>query len=226
MQTPPNPSTLRRILEQQNKLSDVTLLECELDGLRVTTDRSSRSYRESVDMFAPGSGLVPMATVEAARAAARAVAQPVRDAFKGKTLWFRQLTLDSDHGNVNVAPYSPVKVIDVVAPDVFHKYDSTEPKFILQTESGEQGWTQFVRDPAPGYLYVRDPRQMFPARVWAYIERGKIFIGMTKDQALASWGEPERVNRTLTRGGVSEQWVYGPSTYLYFSNGRLTAAQN
>jgi len=49
---------------------------------------------------------------------------------------------------------------------------------------------------------------------------------MTKDQAIASWGRPERVNRTLTRGGVSEQWVYGLSTYLYFTNGRLTAAQN
>jgi hypothetical protein len=102
-------------------------------------------------------------------------------------------------------------------------------KFVFETASGEHISRKIdnLRDPFSGDVYfTRDPRQIFPARVWAYIKRGQVVVGMTKEQALASWGRPERVNRTLTRGGVSEQWVYGLSTYLYFTNGRLTAAQN
>ena len=52
-------------------------------------------------------------------------------------------------------------------------------------------------------------------------------IGMTKAQALKScWGRPESVNRTITAHSVTEQWVYGYSSYLYFTNGRLTAIQD
>ena len=52
-------------------------------------------------------------------------------------------------------------------------------------------------------------------------------IGMTKAQALKScWGRPESVNRTITAQSVTEQWVYGYSSYLYFTNGRLTAIQD
>ena len=40
-----------------------------------------------------------------------------------------------------------------------------------------------------------------------------------------SWGKPDSINRTKTKYGIHEQWVYGNS-YLYFDNGVLTAAQN
>lgn len=54
-----------------------------------------------------------------------------------------------------------------------------------------------------------------------------VTIGMTKQQVLDSmWGEPQKINRTATAYGVSEQWVYPNGNYLYFENGRLTAIQN
>lgn len=41
-------------------------------------------------------------------------------------------------------------------------------------------------------------------------------IGMTKEQVLKSaQGSPRRINRTTTRFGTEEQWVYDYS-YLYF----------
>jgi hypothetical protein len=49
---------------------------------------------------------------------------------------------------------------------------------------------------------------------------------MTKQQAIMSWGEPSSVNRTITGRIVHEQWVYGDSNYLYFTNGVLTSIQN
>ena len=57
-------------------------------------------------------------------------------------------------------------------------------------------------------------------------QRG-VNIGMTKQQVLDSmWGEPEKINKTTTAYGTSEQWVYPNNNYLYFENGILTAIQN
>lgn len=53
-------------------------------------------------------------------------------------------------------------------------------------------------------------------------------IGMSREEVRneTSWGEPRLVNRTTTKYGVNEQWVYGNGNYLYFENGKLTAIQN
>lgn len=53
-------------------------------------------------------------------------------------------------------------------------------------------------------------------------------IGMTASTVInkTSWGAPNLVNTTITKHGRDEQWVYGSGSYLYFSNGKLTAIQN
>ncbi|MBL7968660.1 MAG: SH3 domain-containing protein [Prolixibacteraceae bacterium] len=55
---------------------------------------------------------------------------------------------------------------------------------------------------------------------------GKIWIGMTFEMALDSWGEPEDINRTVTNSTIHEQWVYKENKYLYFENGKLSAWQD
>jgi len=56
------------------------------------------------------------------------------------------------------------------------------------------------------------------------ILQGKVKIGMTKEMCKLSWGEPEKINETITAGKKTEQWVYSDN-YLYFDNGILTAMQ-
>ncbi len=51
-------------------------------------------------------------------------------------------------------------------------------------------------------------------------------LGMTKSQATTLWGSPQKINRTRTTVGTSEQWVYSRNRYLYFDNGILTAIQD
>lgn len=59
------------------------------------------------------------------------------------------------------------------------------------------------------------------------IREGKLIIGMNRDQAIASWGKPEKINRTVTRAGNTEQWVFGSfGPFVYFENGILTAWQD
>ena len=57
------------------------------------------------------------------------------------------------------------------------------------------------------------------------ILQNKIWIGMTKEMALESWGNPDDINRTVTAYYIHEQWVYS-SQYLYFEDGILTSWQD
>lgn len=55
---------------------------------------------------------------------------------------------------------------------------------------------------------------------------GEIWIGMTDDMAKASIGYPDDINRTVTRYGTHEQWVYNKKDMnLYFDDGVLTSWQ-
>lgn len=56
---------------------------------------------------------------------------------------------------------------------------------------------------------------------------GNVRLGMTADQVRrCGWGDPASINRTTTRRGTSEQWVYGSNRYLYFANGVLETIQD
>lgn len=54
-------------------------------------------------------------------------------------------------------------------------------------------------------------------------------IGMSADEVKQStWGEPSDINKTTTKYGVREQWVYRSSVknkYIYFEDGLVTAIQ-
>lgn len=53
-------------------------------------------------------------------------------------------------------------------------------------------------------------------------------IGMTKEIVIneTNWGKPQYINRTTTRYGIDEQFVYSDYRYLYFKNGKLTTIQD
>jgi hypothetical protein len=53
------------------------------------------------------------------------------------------------------------------------------------------------------------------------------FIGMTKDDLLnySRWGKPNDINKTITKYGTSEQWVYNNRGYIYLEDGKVTAIQ-
>jgi hypothetical protein len=49
---------------------------------------------------------------------------------------------------------------------------------------------------------------------------------MNADMVLMSWGEPTKVNKTVTAKIISEQWVYNLSdSYVYLDNGKVTSMQ-
>jgi hypothetical protein len=63
------------------------------------------------------------------------------------------------------------------------------------------------------------------------IRDGKIFIGMTADEVILSWGRPSKVNTTISGRGRNEQWIYrrgkvGDDQYVYVDNGVVTSMQS
>lgn len=54
----------------------------------------------------------------------------------------------------------------------------------------------------------------------------KVKIGWSKSMCIASWGKPITINRTTTKYGIHEQYVYSLSRYLYFEDGILITIQD
>lgn len=82
----------------------------------------------------------------------------------------------------------------------------------------------------------KEIRARFPniKRSWiGDIKSERLDIGMTTEMVRLSWGNPRKINPTITKYGRSAQWIYGvysayldtQPTYLYFKNGKLTTIQ-
>lgn len=59
----------------------------------------------------------------------------------------------------------------------------------------------------------------------------RVFIGMTEEEVLRSWGKPNKINKSISARSVHEQWIYengkvGGSQYLYLENGVLRSMQS
>jgi len=72
--------------------------------------------------------------------------------------------------------------------------------------------------------YCRTHTDLSPQTAKAII-CGELLIGMTPEQVRASWGQPTKVNQTMTSEGLREQWVYASTRYAYFREGVLAAWQ-
>ena len=65
----------------------------------------------------------------------------------------------------------------------------------------------------------------WPPAITNLVLQKKIQTGMTAEMVRLSWGNPEKINRTITATRQTEQLVYG-SSYVYLTNGVVTAIQD
>lgn len=59
--------------------------------------------------------------------------------------------------------------------------------------------------------------------IWSKIKQEKVSIGMTKDQVRMSWGDPSHTGVLSAKGITVETWSYGISTYVTFTNGKVSS---
>ncbi len=87
----------------------------------------------------------------------------------------------------------------------------------------EQERIKKERDDNIKSMKAKHPR--WSAKVCRAIIDNKVFLGMTREQVIESWGEPSSKNVTIVASGRHEQWVYH-GRYLYFDNNLLTGIQS
>jgi hypothetical protein len=164
-----------------------------------------------------------------------------RAAWSGKTLWYKEgslATYDAESGKTgtfSTPRYSPVSVLRVTAG----WYEHAPVRFVVRDAKGAEGFVdctlsgtnvaEILRDNEvfADKFETKDPRKGrgWTDKVWGAIADGKVFVGMTAEQAKMAWGKPKSVNRTMHAGRTIEQWVYGES-YLYLEGGTVTTIQN
>ena len=165
-----------------------------------------------------------------------------RHNFIGKTLWLRNREVSTYDAATKKTEYfkvnnlQPVKVIDIVLSDT----EGWPLRFVLEDKEGKQFFKVSKLsgtncDPVLESAYkfndvffADDPQKRFAwdETTFAAIEDGKVFVGMSREQARISWGNPLEINRTVSGDTVREQWVYGGNTYLYFERDKLTSIQD
>jgi hypothetical protein len=57
------------------------------------------------------------------------------------------------------------------------------------------------------------------------LRKHEIWIGATADMAVLCYGKPEKINKTITEAGTSEQWVYSLDQILYVESGVVRSIQ-
>lgn len=151
-----------------------------------------------------------------------------KKAFIGKTFVFRPYLNDE----CEIPQYTRVKCVDLIRNPKKYDEGSTEYGLIdLKVVYKDTVFCLFdlaTLDTTNTYTGYRLDGliQKFGYSNWKLIMQGKVKIGMTKQMCRQSWGEPDDINKTITKNYVREQWVYGNSSYLYFLNGILESIQN
>ncbi|MBV0933565.1 hypothetical protein [Marinobacterium weihaiense] len=70
-------------------------------------------------------------------------------------------------------------------------------------------------------------RRQWREKIERAIQRRQVIVGMTEDQVRRAWGQPTEVNRSTSRSGATEQWVYrekdaAKADYVYLENGTVS----
>lgn len=101
----------------------------------------------------------------------------------------------------------------------------------VRTDSGKTGWIEFLdydagSESESSHKYRLERAAAEKTAKADCARRGGVSIGMTQGQVYAScWGNPQRINRTLTSGADHEQLVYPGYNYVYLRNGVVTSIQ-
>jgi len=159
----------------------------------------------------------------------------------GKTVFSRRRSIDiydsatGSFSNIKVAIQEPLKVTCVV-------WGTTPmpPKplwLCVKTANNESGiipiaqsfanvmpekmtsnapWQEDVFDIDPTKTYSWD------SLTWKAINTHSIVSGMSKEQVLVSWGQPQRIAMGAIKAACAEQWLYG-SQFLCFDHDSVTS---
>ena len=164
-----------------------------------------------------------------------AVLEDVENAkeLMGKYIWLNNIFSDSifmSQSGSSFKKFQKVKVVDVE----IYQNSKVDLPIWLEIDS-KNDFNSYVRyngkfkfHSRQNNYFIKDPiKKSWDKTSIKKIMEGKIEYGMNYEQVRASIGNPDIINNTSSRHGVSQQWVYGKDIsnkrYLVFENGILSS---
>ena len=151
----------------------------------------------------------------------------------GKDIWLNDIFSDSIFMNQLGTSYEKFQKVNVVGVKIYQNSKVDCPIW-LEIDS-KNDFNSYVRyngkfrfHSRQNNYFIKDPiKKSWDKTSIEKIMEGKIEYGMNYEQVRASIGNPDIINNTSSRHGVSQQWVYGKKIsnkrYLVFENGRLSS---
>jgi hypothetical protein len=160
--------------------------------------------------------------------------QDILKEYKNRIVWTRVTLQDLGEGG-SLPLDTKVRIIDVV---MTHEGSVTvetlkKKNKVRQTLGIERPLNREKIDEAmAGLFWFEDPVLRHVAYIRKYgkktaraIMDHEVFVGMSQEAALESWGTPARVNTREISGQINEQWIYptgsSKSKYIYVSGGKI-----
>lgn len=114
---------------------------------------------------------------------------------------------------------APIFYIHIV-PEQRKLFEARKVEGIAATKTLQQ-----LKDNQAGQATATEQRAAdLRTRVAEAIRKKSLIVGMTKDEAIQSWGRPIKTNDSGGSYGSHDQWIY-ESHYIYFQDGVLTSWQ-
>lgn len=141
-------------------------------------------------------------------------------------------------GSIKVRIQDSLQVLDVVPG--YTPLPINPLWLVVQTTQGEKGilpirssWTNTMSEkigkdePWKSDIFEADPTKLFSfdEAMWETVNNHRVTIGMSRDQVLLSWGEPEERNEIEYNSQNMEYWRYAAQK-LYFDKSGLVALEN
>lgn len=109
---------------------------------------------------------------------------------------------------------------------------STNPAWAVYKCKNQYGRTVYQEVPCESTESAGEKIDATPARPHEKLtlrEERPISVGMTSEEVREAWGRPSDINRTISKHGTREQWVYKVglygAKYVYLEDGIVTTIQ-
>jgi hypothetical protein len=155
------------------------------------------------------------------------------DEYKNRTAWTRLVLEDLKHRGV-VQRDTRIKIIDLD----FHWNGSVtvltdkRKKIVYGLDLDRPVTVESIKAKLDEIFWFKSPmlRQVYYIRHWGKktaraIRNHEVYIGMTGEAALESWGVPTSLNKHEIGGKTEEQWIYKlgkHNKYIYIVDNKVT----
>ena len=164
-----------------------------------------------------------------------AILEDVKNAKKliGKDIWLNDIFSDSIFMTQLRGSFKKFQKVNVVDVKIYQNSKVDCPIW-LEIDSNND-FNSYVRyngrtrfHSRQNNYFIKDPiKKSWDKTIIKKVMEGKIERGMNYEQVRASIGNPDIINNTSSRHGISEQWIYGKNIsskrYLVFENGMLSS---